>query len=292
MPIPTQCDEGLVCYQRDPGTAVPGCMGGEEEQSRTDYCTSAPATTATDNVDTGTAETEEPQQQEDDDNTTTEPVPTPASPTSKPTALRVISTTPAPTSTASRVVSTTPEPTASPTASPKVALSTTSPEPLALSFVTKDTSGAFPLGECQGDCDDDTDCQPGLICFQRDQNEPVPGCLGNDASRSDYCILDPNNRVPTALPTELPTPSPTAMTTSPTPTTSNRPSSFRPTTAASNPTMQTFDFPTDVTTDFPSDAANVTLEPTITPVPSVAPSSAPTIEPLEGIRIKMYCKYF
>jgi len=33
-----KCDEGLVCWQRDRLEAVPGCEGGEEADSRTDYC--------------------------------------------------------------------------------------------------------------------------------------------------------------------------------------------------------------------------------------------------------------
>jgi len=33
-----QCADGLHCFKRDPNTAVPGCSGGEEDNSRTDYC--------------------------------------------------------------------------------------------------------------------------------------------------------------------------------------------------------------------------------------------------------------
>jgi len=46
----------------------------------------------------------------------------------------------------------------------------------------------FPLSECQGDCDHDYDCADGLFCFQRDQNDPIPGCNGNSPSRSDFCV--------------------------------------------------------------------------------------------------------
>ena len=54
---------------------------------------------------------------------------------------------------------------------------------------------AYPLGECQGDCDKNEDCEGELICFHRDASdyyyEPVPGCLGGteDGSRTDYCVL-------------------------------------------------------------------------------------------------------
>lgn len=55
--------------------------------------------------------------------------------------------------------------------------------PLEISDIT-------PLSICMGDCDEDSDCGPGLMCFQRSQNTPVPGCSGGleDNSNSDYCI--------------------------------------------------------------------------------------------------------
>mmetsp|Transcript_7143 Transcript_7143/g.16728 ORF Transcript_7143/g.16728 Transcript_7143/m.16728 type:complete len:1499 (+) Transcript_7143:71-4567(+) len=51
-------------------------------------------------------------------------------------------------------------------------------------------SDQFPLGICQGDCDEDSDCGLGLICAERSSGEPVPGCSGgeNDQSNTDYCI--------------------------------------------------------------------------------------------------------
>jgi hypothetical protein len=58
-----------------------------------------------------------------------------------------------------------------------------------LDFLDKDPS--FTLALCQGDCDEDDDCEGDLVCFQRDGDKPVPGCSGSDGSRSDYCI-DPN----------------------------------------------------------------------------------------------------
>ena len=36
----------------------------------------------------------------------------------------------------------------------------------------------FPLGQCEGDCDSDSECAEGLECFQRSGLEPVPGCDG------------------------------------------------------------------------------------------------------------------
>jgi hypothetical protein len=53
----------------------------------------------------------------------------------------------------------------------------------------------FPLGLCQGDCDRSSDCAEGLVCFQRNEGEEVPGCAGGieDTSKTDYCI---SNRKP------------------------------------------------------------------------------------------------
>lgn len=48
----------------------------------------------------------------------------------------------------------------------------------------------FPLQECEGDCDSDSDCAPGLVCLQRrtENSGPVPGCWGRDNSLADYCV--------------------------------------------------------------------------------------------------------
>ena len=62
----------------------------------------------------------------------------------------------------------------------------------------------FPLGECEGDCDSDNDCDTGLKCFQRNSFDPVPGCSGNDSSRTDYCIRSGSNNGPAPAPSNLP----------------------------------------------------------------------------------------
>jgi len=49
-----------------------------------------------------------------------------------------------------------------------------------------------PCSRCQGDCDTDADCLPGLKCFQKDSNaQSVPGCTGegNFAEAHDYCYV-------------------------------------------------------------------------------------------------------
>ena len=50
-----------------------------------------------------------------------------------------------------------------------------------------------PCGRCEGDCDEDSDCNVGLKCFHRDDTERVTGCTG-DRRRDvgwDYCY-DPS----------------------------------------------------------------------------------------------------
>ena len=46
----------------------------------------------------------------------------------------------------------------------------------------------FPLGLCEGDCDNDDDCEGDLECYQRGKNDSVPGCSGgsSDSSYTDY----------------------------------------------------------------------------------------------------------
>jgi hypothetical protein len=53
-----------------------------------------------------------------------------------------------------------------------------------------DPDHLYPLGRCQGDCDEDSHCISGLKCYQREPNITVPGCRGGevDGTASDYCI--------------------------------------------------------------------------------------------------------
>jgi hypothetical protein len=51
----------------------------------------------------------------------------------------------------------------------------------------------YPLKACQGDCDYDYDCDFGLSCWQRNDLEEVPGCLGSGRSGIDYCYQPSNN---------------------------------------------------------------------------------------------------
>ena len=49
------------------------------------------------------------------------------------------------------------------------------------------SDGVPGMTECEGDCDEDSDCAPGLKCFQRNWNEAVPGCRGLSYKQWDYC---------------------------------------------------------------------------------------------------------
>ena len=48
----------------------------------------------------------------------------------------------------------------------------------------------LPLGQCEGDCDEDFDCADGFICFQRNGGDAVPGCNGGESISigTDFCI--------------------------------------------------------------------------------------------------------
>ena len=69
---------------------------------------------------------------------------------------------------------------------------------------------AFPLENCEGDCDNDGDCAPGLTCFQRNALEVVAGCAGAGDSGRDYCYVapPPSPPAPSSPPTSFPTFSP------------------------------------------------------------------------------------
>lgn len=52
-------------------------------------------------------------------------------------------------------------------------------------------TSSHPCGECYGDCDEDSDCKHGLICYHREkEGESVPGCSGHPNSKSDFCVKE------------------------------------------------------------------------------------------------------
>jgi hypothetical protein len=58
-------------------------------------------------------------------------------------------------------------------------------------LVVKGVNPSEILGRCEGDCDNDSHCEPGLKCFQRSGHTTVPGCINGgsgDMSNYDYCV--------------------------------------------------------------------------------------------------------
>ena len=185
------CADGLKCFQRTSKQAIPGCIGGEENVMVTDYC-------ILDLTGDGFV-----------DKVTT-------SPTIKPTMKATVATK-APTNNPTAVPTNPPVPFVPRPSGPKKEIWNRGWEP------------KFLLGECEGDCDNDDDCLPGLICFSRDTaGVEVPGCLGGEDDRTltDYCSYPPLPPLevtegsgaiirkiatlpPTVSPTKQPTKSPT-----------------------------------------------------------------------------------
>jgi hypothetical protein len=66
----------------------------------------------------------------------------------------------------------------------------------------------YPLGLCEGDCDNDSECGEGLVCFQRNHLEPVPGCVGVGGFSKDYCHPGTKTLPPTFPPFPVPVPVP------------------------------------------------------------------------------------
>eukprot|EP00541_Cyclophora_tenuis_P002327 CAMPEP_0116544916 /NCGR_PEP_ID=MMETSP0397-20121206/2377_1 /TAXON_ID=216820 /ORGANISM="Cyclophora tenuis, Strain ECT3854" /LENGTH=99 /DNA_ID=CAMNT_0004069169 /DNA_START=318 /DNA_END=614 /DNA_ORIENTATION=- len=58
-----------------------------------------------------------------------------------------------------------------------------------LDFVRECTTSE-PCSLCQGDCDGNSQCGPGLKCYQRNGFETVPGCSGSGSFGVDYCYSD------------------------------------------------------------------------------------------------------
>ena len=65
------------------------------------------------------------------------------------------------------------------------------------------------LGRCEADCDDDDECDSGLMCYQRDADEPIPGCNGTPRSGWDYCIRPSDLELLELMDTDEPTLRPT-----------------------------------------------------------------------------------
>lgn len=104
-----------------------------------------------------------------------------ASPSKLPTKKNTLSSEPT-------VVS--PFPTFHPTTSTAPSISDAPPTILIplVDFGALPPSDKKPITLCQGDCDDDGDCVPGLICLKRRAGDDVPGCQGDFSTSSNFCI--------------------------------------------------------------------------------------------------------
>ena len=64
-------------------------------------------------------------------------------------------------------------------------------EGLQLKDYTRTCTEHSPCQLCEGDCDQDIDCDSNLVCFHRRFGDPlreVPGCPGRGVAGGDYCI--------------------------------------------------------------------------------------------------------
>jgi hypothetical protein len=59
---------------------------------------------------------------------------------------------------------------------------------LNIAYDYEDDIGTYPIGACSADCDTDEDCAGSLRCFERNADEPVPGCVGNGEEGYFYCV--------------------------------------------------------------------------------------------------------
>ena len=81
--------------------------------------------------------------------------------------------------------------------SPKCVLPTPTAQP-GIPLSGGNNNSATNLQACTGECDSDGQCATGLICFQRDNNEAIPGCMSAGEAGYDYCY-DPALAVPCHL---------------------------------------------------------------------------------------------
>ncbi len=56
-------------------------------------------------------------------------------------------------------------------------------QPGVINYVGECAATKYLCGMCEGDCDDDTDCESGLVCVSRTGYSAVPGCTGEGGDR-------------------------------------------------------------------------------------------------------------
>jgi glucose/arabinose dehydrogenase/PKD repeat protein len=92
----------------------------------------------------------------------------------------------------------------------------TSSESIPLGGVRGCTSGN-KCGQCEGHCKKDSECAGSLICFKKGgKGRPVPGCIGIDPSKTDWCTAEEFLEVEPTSPTS-PNPPPTQVVAMPSP---------------------------------------------------------------------------
>lgn len=168
----------MICFQRDRFSALPGCLGGDQDGSLSDYCirpgdatSSTPSTTTSSvaNISTSLGNQKYASSLTKD---------APAEGTST-TGIRGDSintgNSVAPVGIGAGVDGGDKE---------------DDPYPSIEIVGNNIFGGKHLLQKCQGDCDVDDDCAGDLICFQRERYQPVFGCRGGsrDKSEQDYCI--------------------------------------------------------------------------------------------------------
>ncbi|KAL9181331.1 hypothetical protein ACHAXT_010136 [Thalassiosira profunda] len=80
------------------------------------------------------------------------------------------------------------QPTAGPSKAPSAKPVTESPTlPVMLTEREDDCNEWAPCERCVGECNDDTECEEGLLCIQRRGFEFVPGCEGPGERGANYC---------------------------------------------------------------------------------------------------------
>jgi hypothetical protein len=72
-------------------------------------------------------------------------------------------------------------------------------------------NNAFPLKQCQSDCDNDDECEGSLVCLQRSGDEPIPGCTGYNRPQFfglDFCVKAQSASSPSTAPVAAVVPAP------------------------------------------------------------------------------------
>ncbi|KAG7370868.1 serine protease [Nitzschia inconspicua] len=203
----SDCKAGLYCFHKAPGQVVdvPGCKG--TDTSNTDFCVRK--TTRMPTRQPTRRPTQIPTNQP-----ARKPTPMPTrQPTSRPTPMPTRQPTrkPTPIPTKQPTRRPTPTPTKQPTRRPTLNPASRLPE-LYVFPENPPKDSDMPLQLCQGDCDRDSDCAEGLICYTRKENDnTIPWCSGLSFSRTDFCTYPQVSRPPTSPPTKVPTRFPTSQ---------------------------------------------------------------------------------